>query len=137
MNRSTLAVTAAVALLAACSEAPPPGWTGYAEGDYVYVSSPQAGAVQALAVHAGDRVQAGDLLFRLDAQLERDARDEAAARLQSAQAQVADAAKGRRNEEIAVLQAQLQQARVQAGLAAAGQLRFPVRQLLPAQRGVG
>lgn len=119
MKQPTLAALVVAGALAACSDAPPPGWSGYAEGDYVYVSSPQAGAVQALAVRAGDRVRASDLLFRLDAQVERDARDEAAARLAAAQAQVADAAKGRRADEIAVLQAQLAQARVQAGLAAA------------------
>lgn len=93
-------------------------WSGYVEGEYVYVASPFAGALRRLAVAAGQRVARGAPLFALDADLERAARAESVARLDRAKAQAADAEKGKRADEIAVLQAQLAQARAQAELAA-------------------
>lgn len=104
-------------LLAACGNQKNADWSGYAEGDYVYVSSPIAGRLLGVQVAAGQTVAAGAPLFALEAESETAARDEAAARLRSAQAQVADLAKGRRTEEIAVAAAQLKQAQAQALLA--------------------
>ena len=49
----------AAAALAACSEPPAAGWSGYAEGDYVYIAAPVAGRLQQLSVRAGDAVAAG------------------------------------------------------------------------------
>ncbi len=105
-------------LLAACSAEPPKAWSGYAEGDYVYVAAPLGGALNTLAVQRGQNVAQGAALFALDSASEQAARQEAAARAQSAAAQAANTDKGRRAEEIAVTRAQLAQARAQAGLAA-------------------
>lgn len=107
-----------MALLAACQPTAPSGWTGYAEGEWLYLSAPVAGRVQALAVQPGQDVAAGQLLFEFDAALERAAEAEADARRQSAQAQAANTDKGRREAEIAVTRAQLAQARSAAQLAA-------------------
>ena len=104
-------------LLAACNGTSPPAWSGYAEGDYVYVAATLGGTLRTLDVQAGQNVVRGATLFTLDPEAERAAREEANARLASAQAQVADAAKGRRPDEIAVTEAQLVQARAQADLA--------------------
>jgi HlyD family secretion protein len=57
-------------------------------------------------------------LFALDSASERAAREEAQARAASAKAQADNTDKGRRQEEIAVIEAQLAQARAQAALAA-------------------
>ena len=132
MHRRLITTLLAVgpALLAGCSEAPPPAWAGYAEGDYVYVAAPLAGALTQLQVQAGQDVAAGAPLFVLDADLERAGRAEAQARLAQAQAQVDNAAKGRRRDEIAIAQAQLTQAQAQAALAEADLAR---QQLLLAQ----
>ena len=46
----------AAAALTACSEPPATGWSGYAEGDYVYIAAPVAGRLQQLSVRAGDAV---------------------------------------------------------------------------------
>ncbi len=100
--------------LAACSERPAPAWSGYAEGDYVYIAAPLAGRLEAMAVQAGQKVAKGALLFALDAEAERGASDEAAARLASARAQASNLDKGRRSDEIAVTQAQLAQAQASA-----------------------
>jgi HlyD family secretion protein len=109
----------AAAALAACSDKPPPAWSGYGEGEYVYVAAPLAGSLTTLSVQAGQQVALGAPLFALDAFPEQAARAEGEARLAQANAQAANTAKGRRADEIAVTQAQLAQARAQAELAAA------------------
>lgn len=108
-----------LAILAGCADKPAPAWSGYAEGDYVYVAAPLAGALATLSVQAGQQVDAGAPLFALDDRPERAARAEGEARLAQAAAQAANLAKGRRADEIAVVQAQLAQARAQAELATA------------------
>jgi len=115
---AAIAVSAAL-WLAACAKAPDPSWSGYAEGDYVYVAAPLGGRLDTLAVRRGQAVTKGAALFALEAEAEAAARDEAAARLDAARAQAANAGKGRRADEIAVNAAQLAQARVQAELATA------------------
>jgi HlyD family secretion protein len=101
-------------LVGACSEQRAPAWSGYAEGDYVYIAAPLAGRLESIAVQAGQSVAKNALLFTLDSEAERAASDEAAARLASARAQVADTSKGRRSDEIAVTEAQLAQAQANA-----------------------
>lgn len=121
MNRRWLWGLSLVGLvgLSACPHEPRVSWSGYVEGDYVYVASPLAGAVDTLAVRRGEGVRKGATLFTLDADAERAAREEAAARLSSAQALAANTGKGRRREEIEVSKAQLAQAQAQAQLAQA------------------
>lgn len=104
-------------LLAACGQSVGSGWSGYAEGDYVHIAAPIAGRLDQLAVRAGDTVKQGAALFALDAQAEQAAVDEAQARLQASDAQAQNSAKGRRPEELAVIRAQVEQARAQAVLA--------------------
>ncbi len=107
-----------LALLSACQPAPPMGWTGYAEAELVYVASPVAGRITSLAVRAGDAVVTGQALFELDPALEKAVQAEAQARAISARAQATNTDKGRREQEIAVTQAQLAQARSAEQLAA-------------------
>jgi HlyD family secretion protein len=108
----------AAALLAACAKTPETAWSGYAEGDYVYVAAPVSGTLAELTVQRGQEIKQGTLLFKLEDAVERAARTEAAARLATAQAQAANTEKGRRPDEIAVTQAQLAQAKAQAASAA-------------------
>ena len=116
---SVAALVAAVTLLGACGAKPDPGWAGYVEGEYVYVAAPIAGALTTLAVQRGDAVKQGAPLFALEAQSERASREEAAARAVSAGAQASDLGKGKREQEVAVVQAQLAQAKAQAVQASA------------------
>lgn len=110
--------TLTVLALAGCQPAAPPGWTGYAEAELVYIAAPVAGRLATLSVRSGDAVQAGQPLFELDATLEQAADAEAQARAGSASAQAANADKGRREPELAVTRAQLAQARSVEQLAA-------------------
>ncbi|MFZ6767267.1 HlyD family secretion protein [Undibacterium sp. Di26W] len=104
-------------LLIACKGKIETGWSGYAEGDYVYISAPLGGRLDQIRVQAGQQVSKDAPLFSLDAEAENAARDEAQARLLSARAQASNTEKGKRSEEIAVSQAQLVSAQAQAALA--------------------
>lgn len=106
-----LAGACVLALLSACTDKAPQGWAGYAEGNYVYVSSPLGGQLTSVSVQAGQQVEKGAALFSLDATSEQAAQNEAQARLSAAQSQAANLNVGKRREEIAVIQAQLTQAR--------------------------
>jgi HlyD family secretion protein len=84
---------------------------GYVEGEYAYVAAPVAGRLQTLHVARGAQVAAGAPLFQLDPSREQPARDEAAARLARAEANLANLRKGKRPSEIQSIEAQLAQAR--------------------------
>jgi HlyD family secretion protein len=105
-------------MLSACTPTPPAGWSGYVEGEYLYISSALGGTIATLAVRPGEQAVAGATLFTLDPDSELAARKEADARLTHAQAAARNLDKGRRTEELAVVQAQLAQARTQAQQAA-------------------
>lgn len=107
------AMLLAAALAAGCGREDERPWSGYAEGDYVYVAAPIAGTLATLQVQAGQQVKRGQSLFSLDATSERAAREEAQARLAAARFQAADTEKGRRPPEVAMSEAQLVQARSQ------------------------
>ena len=92
------------------------GWQGYIEGEFVYVGAPLAGRVDRLAVQRGARVSAGTPLFTLEHASELAAQREAADRLRSAEARLADQRKGSRPTELAALEARLEQARAAAEL---------------------
>ena len=96
--------------LAACSQPPSPFYQGYAEGDFVRVAVPFAGALQTLAVQRGQQIGAGALLFSLESKNEAAARDEAEQRLKVAVAQHANLTTGKRAPEIEVISAQIAQA---------------------------
>jgi HlyD family secretion protein len=66
----------------------------------------------------GGHAKAGDLLFTLDAEAQTAQRDQAAAQVAQAEAQLANARKGRRADEIAAIEASAGQARANLALAA-------------------
>ncbi|SLM49889.1 Multidrug resistance efflux pump [Nitrospira japonica] len=95
-----------------CTRPDPTLVQGYVEGEFVYVASPYAGALESLAVQRGQQVKEGDGLFRLNGEPEQAAREEAERRLSQAKATLEDAKKGKRPSEIDVIKAQLKQARI-------------------------
>src|SRR5215213_3246074 len=113
----TACTLAAALALSGCREAEDGHVQGYVEGEFVYVASPLPGRLEKLSVHRGEQVPAGAPLFALDDTPERTARDEAERRLLQARANLDDTKKGRRPDEIAALEAQLEQARAALVLA--------------------
>jgi HlyD family secretion protein len=115
-----LTATALLSLaLVACTPEKPASLPGYIEADYTRVASPIAGRLIALQVVKGQEVAAGVPLFALDTDEEKAAVDQAAAQLKHQNATVADLTKGKRREEIAVLEAQERQAAAQLSLSQA------------------
>jgi HlyD family secretion protein len=111
-----IALVAALAV-SACSKTENRKLQGYIEGEYVYVASPRAGALEKLSVQRGAEVKTGAHLFTLENGAEKAAEEEAERRLAQARATLEDIKKGRRPEEIASIEAQLQQARSALALA--------------------
>lgn len=91
--------------LLGCEGSPSANWLGYAEGEQVLVGAGQPGWVVRIAVARGAEVSAGDVLFALDDTAEKAARDAAAAELAAAEARLANLMTGKRDEEIAILEA--------------------------------
>jgi len=102
--------------LTACERRAAAGWQGYLEGEFVHVASPLAGRLEHLAVQKGARVDARAPLFTLEQASELAAQQEAANRLRSGQASLADLKKGLRPSELTALEARLEQARAAAEL---------------------
>jgi HlyD family secretion protein len=100
----------ASAVLSACERAPSDRVQGYVEGEFVYIASPFAGALESLSVRRGGQVGLGDALFALERVSEKAVRDEAERRLGQALANLEDAKKGKRPSEIESLKAQLKHA---------------------------
>jgi HlyD family secretion protein len=117
MSRSlTLVLLLPLVVLASCGRRPSDRVQGYVEGEYVYIASPLAGALEKLHVQRGTQVNAGDPLFELESVAEKTSRDEAERRLAQARANLEDARQGKRPTEIASIEAQLQQARAALAL---------------------
>ena len=110
MGSKDLAVLFCALALAGCNPAPPAGFPGYVEGEYVRVASPLAGTLMQLSVERGVQVAKDAPLFTLESEQERAARAEAEARVRQTQASLANLEKGRRPPEIAAVRAQLAQA---------------------------
>jgi HlyD family secretion protein len=112
-----------VAILAGCGAESRQGLSGYAEAEYVRVAAPLAGSLLTLSVQRGEPVEAGAPLFVLEQDSERAARQEAQARLAAAEARLADLGKGKRQPELAAVQAQYAQARAAQALSTANLAR--------------
>jgi HlyD family secretion protein len=103
-----------VLILGACSASHGASYQGYIEGEFVYMASSQPGRLEHLAVTRGQTVEQGTPLFTLEATAERAEQHQAQQQLAAAEAQLADLETGKRPPEVAVIQAQLAQARAAA-----------------------
>ncbi|PZQ19845.1 MAG: hemolysin secretion protein D [Rhodanobacter denitrificans] len=90
---------------------------GMADADSIDISAKISARVQRLAVHEGDRVHAGQLMFELDSPEVRARQRQVTALLDAARAQADKAREGARSEEIRNAQAQWQRAVAGAELA--------------------
>ncbi len=107
MKNCIFMVTAAALLMTAC-EKKDTGLTGYAEGDYVYISPTTSGILTRADKRDGDRYADGDSLFEIDAtRLKADVTIGEETVRQTSET-LADQEKGSRPEEIAVIKRQLE-----------------------------
>lgn len=119
MKTSLLMLPALVLALSACTKRDPNLLNGYVEADYVRVAAPVAGRLVKRDVTRGDEITKGAALFSLNTDDELAARNEAAARVTTAEARLADLLKGERKEELDAKEASLRQAQATATLSAA------------------
>lgn len=96
-----------VLLLGACSDAEQRSFQGYVEGDYLYLAAPSAGYLASLNVERGSHVEAGGLVFSIEADPDQFELSTAEAQMFSAQEKVINLQKPRREPEIAATEAQL------------------------------
>jgi HlyD family secretion protein len=94
-----------------------PVWNGYAEADYIYVAPVSAGTIAEIAVHEGEVVSKGQVLFRLNATQQQALADAAHARVEAAQANLENLLTGSRREEVDVILASLERAKSELALA--------------------
>jgi HlyD family secretion protein len=123
LSRFALLLACLAGTLAGCTDKPADHYPGYAEADLVRLSSPIGGTLAALHVQRGTQIAAGEAAFALEQDNERSARLQAQAHLQRAQANLADLGKGRRPDELAVLDQQLAQANAALALSRAALAR--------------
>lgn len=129
--RRAVLLSAALAL-AGCGDDTAMELQGYVEGTYVYISAESAGLIVERPVTAGDVVEKGALLARLDDADQKEAVAGAEARFAQAKAQLANLLSGMRDEEISVIAAQLGEARTSFNLAEENYRR----QLVLRERGI-
>lgn len=94
-----------------------PRYDGYVEARYVYASAVSAGPIETVSVREGDTVLAGDLLFRLRSEQQLALLQGAEARVAAAEAGLKNLTTGSRADELDVIQASLQKAQADMGLA--------------------
>lgn len=92
-------------------------FSGYAEAEYVRLASPIGGTLQRLHVKRGDTIDKGRLIFELEQEAERAARDEAAAHVAREEARLENLIKGKRPDEVLAIQAQISAAEASRKLA--------------------
>ena len=88
-------------------DAPPPGWQGYVDADYVRVGPTLGGQLVSLSVHRGAQVAAGAPLFAQDEADDLAARNQAAATLAEAENRLTNLEKAGRETEITQAEADL------------------------------
>ena len=96
-------------LVSACGP-PPPLAVGYVEGDYVLIAPVEVAEIVELRVRRGDTIAAGDVLAVLERRDAQIAVAEAEAALADTKSRLADLKRGKRPEEIAVIEAALNSA---------------------------
>jgi HlyD family secretion protein len=100
------------ALLPACAPAAPVA-VGYVEGEYVQIAPIDTARILALSVRRGDLVKSGDPIARVEAEDAEIAVRNAEGQVAQSEAEYANIIYGRRPEEIAAIEAQLNSANVQ------------------------
>jgi HlyD family secretion protein len=106
----TLSLVISILALTACGEDSGPQYQGYVEGEFVLVGPPESGWITSVDISRGDQVKEGDLLFTLESTREEAQRNAAAARVVETQSRLDNLLKGKRVEEIAVIDEQIKEA---------------------------
>jgi HlyD family secretion protein len=125
LRRKSFCTILIIALsLNACVWQRHPHFSGYVEGEPVYIASPFEGVLQMLTVQRGQSVKKGVLLFRLDPNPQLMQLTESKAKLDEAKAILLDLQSPRRPAEIEAIKAQIAQTEAAIQLAQVRVSRF-------------
>ncbi len=113
-----------LALMGACTPDTNAPLPGYVEGDWRYLAAPSAGWLEQLTVAEGDQVDAGALAFRLDTDFQELQVAQAEARRPQAVERREDLRSGARPQELAAIEAELEEARANLKFAAIERKRW-------------
>lgn len=95
--------------LVSCGQSDKNAWQGYVEGENIYLASPYSGVLENLAVHRGQSVKKGQLLFKLDLNPQILAVRQYTGELEQANHQLLDLQNPRRPAEIDAIRAQIEE----------------------------
>lgn len=118
MKTTALFFLLPLVIFGGCQRSNSQTYSGYAEGEFVNLSSTQSGKLDKLFVKRGDQVSINKNLFALECDNELLSLKQAQADLSAAESILRDYRKGERPEEIRVIEAQLSQASANAENAA-------------------
>jgi HlyD family secretion protein len=104
--------------LVSCGKGDDRSYSGYIEGEYVYLASPLAGYLDKLQVTRGSRVAEGAAIFAVAADPEQQGLNEAEAMELAAHEKVRNLSEPRRKSEVATMEAQLRVAEAALRLSA-------------------
>lgn len=114
MKTTMLLLTISFFIFNGCQKSDTQIFSGYAEAEFVNISSTQSGKLDKLFIKRGDKVALNANLFALECDSELLALKQASEDLSAAEATLRDYQKGSRPEEINVIEAQLSQANANA-----------------------
>ena len=123
IKRRPFAFAVALIVMASCSNTQLPTYQGYVEGEFVNVSTSEAGRLERLLVTRGQQAPIGAPLFTLEAEPQAASVLQARQQLGAAEAQLKDLRTGKRPPEVDVIRAQLAQALAEEKKAAVKQVR--------------
>lgn len=103
--------------------APPAGFTGYIEADYIYVGPVTPGPIISLPVHDGEAIKKGDIVFVLDHKAQDALLAASQAQADAAEATLENLQTGGRPEELAASQAAVAKANADLELAQTSLMR--------------
>jgi len=109
--------SACMCILVGCSNQDHPQYSGYVEGENIYLASPFSGILQQLAVNRGQHVTKDDLLFVLDPKPQSIFLKQAEGEMIQAREVLKDLKLPRRVPEISAIEAQIEQTNAQISLA--------------------
>lgn len=110
-------IAALAALLPGAGSPGEVSFSGYVEADYAYIAPAATGRIETISPAEGDRVFVGQQLFTLEATRETAALRAAEAQVRVAEANLANLETGSREQEIAVIRAEVTSAEAQRDLA--------------------
>ncbi|WP_419420101.1 HlyD family secretion protein [Legionella sp. D16C41] len=124
MNLKLIILILVVLTFLGCNRPKEAAYQGYIEGENIYLASPYSGILEKLAVQRGQLVQKNQFLFALDPNPQAFIIKQYQAQMNQAEHVLQDLLNPRRTQEIAAIEAQIEQVNAQLELSQVGVKRY-------------